>query len=972
MNKLFRQIGLTFILLVAISLGSCTSKYNYETVPNDPLKARIYTLDNGLKVYMTVNKETPRIQTYIAVRVGGKNDPAETTGLAHYFEHLMFKGTTNFGTQNYEIERPLLDQIEEQFEIYRKTTDSLERKAIYARIDSISYEASKYAIPNEYDKLMAAIGANGTNAYTSFDVTCYTEDIPSNQIDNWAKIQAERFENCVIRGFHTELETVYEEKNMSLTRDPRKVYEAVLSSLFPHHPYGTQTVLGTQEDLKNPSIKNIKEYYKKWYVPNNMAICLSGDFDPDQMIATIDKYFGGLKPNPDLPKLNLPRETDITTPVVREVFGPDAESVALAWRFPGAASKDVETLQVVSQILYNGQAGLFDLDLTQQQKTLSSYCYPMPMSDYSALMMQGRPKQGQTLDEVKDLMLGELKKLRDGDFDEKMLEANINNFKLYQMQQLENNDARADMFVESFVNGSDWADEVTALDRMSKLTKNDIVAFANKYLKDDNYAIIYKKQGKDPNEKKMSKPEITPIVMNRDTVSSFLKEIQASVVQPIEPVFLDYSKDLSQLKAKSDLPVLYKQNTTNDIFQLIYLFDMGSNNDKALGTAAQYLEYLGTADMTPEEVKSEFYRLACSFFVSPGSKRTYVVLSGLNENMPAAMELFEKLMANAQVNKEAYDNMAKDVLKARKDAKLNQMQNFSRLVSYATYGPKSPATNLLSESELTYMNPQELIDRIKELNSFKHRILYYGPSSQDDLLAIINKEHQVPETLKEIPAGNNFEPLLTPETKVFIAPYDAKQIYMSQISNKGEKFDPAAESGRQLYNEYFGGGMNSIVFQEMRESRGLAYSAWAGMLKPTYLTDPYTLRTQIATQNDKMVDAINTFNDIINNMPESEAAFKLAKDGMIARMRTDRTIKMDVIWDYISAQYLGQNVDSRIQLYNDVQNMTLKDVIDFQNKWIKGRTYTYAILGDKKELDMDALKKVGPVIELKQEDIFGY
>ena len=145
-----------------------------------------------------------------------------------------------------------------------------------------------------------------------------------------------------------------------------------------------------------------------------------------------------------------------------------------------------------------------------------------------------------------------------------------------------------------------------------------------------------------------------------------------------------------------------------------------------------------------------------------------------------------------------------------------------------------------------------------------------------------------------------------------------------------------------------------------------------GMLKPSYLTDPYTLRTQIATQNDKMIDAINTFNDIINNMPESEAAFKLAKDGMIARMRTDRTIKMDVIWDYISAQYLGQNVDSRIKLYNDVQNMTLQDVIDYQNKWIKGRTYTYCILGDKKELDMESLKKVGPVIELKQEDIFGY
>ena len=215
MNKLLKRMGLPALALATLALWSCSTKYEYETVPNDPLQARIYTLDNGLKVYMSVNKDEPRIQTYIAVRVGGKNDPAETTGLAHYFEHLMFKGTTNFGTQNYEAEKPLLDQIEQQFEVYRKTTDEAERKAIYHVIDSLSYEASKYAIPNEYDKLMAAIGANGTNAYTSFDVTCYTEDIPANQVEEWAKIQAERFRNCVIRGFHTELETVYEEKNMS-------------------------------------------------------------------------------------------------------------------------------------------------------------------------------------------------------------------------------------------------------------------------------------------------------------------------------------------------------------------------------------------------------------------------------------------------------------------------------------------------------------------------------------------------------------------------------------------------------------------------------------------------------------------------------------------------------------------------------------------------------------------------------------
>ena len=150
-------------------LASSCSKYKYETVSGDPLKTRIYTLPNGLKVYMSVMKEQPRIQTAIAVRVGGKNDPAETTGLAHYFEHLMFKGTEKFGTSDYAAEKPMLDEIERLFEVYRKTTDEAERAAIYHRIDSISYEASKIAIPNEYDKLMAAIGANVShNAVATF------------------------------------------------------------------------------------------------------------------------------------------------------------------------------------------------------------------------------------------------------------------------------------------------------------------------------------------------------------------------------------------------------------------------------------------------------------------------------------------------------------------------------------------------------------------------------------------------------------------------------------------------------------------------------------------------------------------------------------------------------------------------------------------------------------------------------------
>lgn len=962
-----------FAFTTTIGLYAAGSKnYKYETVPNDPLNARIYTLENGLKVYLTVNKETPRIQTYIAVRVGGKNDPAENTGLAHYFEHLMFKGTQKFGTQDYEKEKLILDQIEDMFEVYIRTEGDEERKAIYHVIDSLSYEASKLAIPNEYDKLMAAIGANGTNAYTSFDTTVYTEDIPSNQIENWAKIQSDRFENNVIRGFHTELETVYEEKNMSLTRDARKVSEAMYAALFPHHPYGTQTVLGTQEHLKNPSIKKIKEYYRTWYVPNNMAVCLSGDFDPDEMIAIIDKYFGHMKPNHNLPPLPVREEEPLTAPVIREVLGQDAEMLAIGWMLPeGGASLEAEKAVLMGRILYNGKAGLIDVNLNQQQKILNAYGYAGSMADYGMVMLQGRPKEGQTLDDVKNLLLGEVEKLKAGDFDEDMIQATVNNFKLSQQQQLEYNSVRADMFVEAFVNGRDWKDEVTSLDRMSKITKAELVEFANKYL-GNNYAAIYKKQGQDPNEKKIDKPSITPIVMNRDATSSFLKEIQATEVTPIEPVFLDFKKDITFLNAKSNIPVLYKQNITNDVFQLMYVFEMGNYNDKALGTAFQYMRFLGTSDKTLEEINREFYKLACSFGVYPGGDRTYVMLSGLSENMPKALELFESIMKDAQVNADAYNNLTNDILKQRSDAKLNQQQNFGRLTTYAVYGAESPATYMLSADELKAMNPQDLVDRIKAQNSYKHQIIYYGPQKEKELLATINKLHNAPKKLKDIPAGKEFPFQLTNETKIFIAPYEAKQIYMSQYANLNEKYNPAIEPIRSLYNDYFGGGMNSIVFQEMREARGLAYSAWAGMTAPSKLKFPYQLRTQIATQNDKMIEAIDTFNEIINNMPQSEAAFKLAKEGVIARLRTQRIIKSEILWQYIYAQDLGLDVDRRIKLYNDVQNMNLQDVVDFQEKWVKNRTYFYSILGDEKELDMESLEKYGKVIRLTQEEIFGY
>ena len=954
---------------MALLTVSC-SQYKYETVKGDPLKAKIYTLDNGMKVYMTVNKEQPRIQANIAVKVGGKNDPSETTGLAHYFEHLMFKGTPNFGTADYEAEKVLLDQIEALFEVYRVTEDEAERAAIYHQIDSISYLASDYFIPNEYDKLMSFIGSEGTNAYTSTDMTVYVEQIPSNQIENWARIQADRFANPVIRGFHTELETVYEEKNMSLTKDFRKALEAMDGMLFPDHPYGTQTVLGTQEHLKNPSITNIKNYQKTYYVPNNIAICLSGDFDPDEMVAVIEKYFGQMQPNKDLPEITLATSSVIESPVEKDVYGLDAENIMIGWKYPGAKSEDALVAEVAASVLYNGSAGLIDLNINQQQKVLGAYGMSYGRPDAGEFILMGNPKQGQTLEEVRDILLAEVAKLRNGEFDEAVLNGTINNMKLSLMRSLEDNGSRADMFVQSFINGTDWADDVKSIERMQEVTKEDIMNWAGRYLGENNYAIVYKRMGEDKNVIKVTAPKITPIKSNRDKKSAFLEEITSTEVKPIEPSFIDYSTALKQFDANG-LNVLYVQNEVNDLAELYYEFFTGTQDDPALRLASNYLSYLGTPTRNAEEIAQEMYQLACSFQLRCGSAGSVISISGLSENIPAAMSIVEDLIYNAVPNEAILANLKADMLKERADAKLNQGRCFSALQNYVLLGKGFISKTTLTDKQIEELTSEDLLGRIRDLMEYSHEVSYYGPATEAEVKTLICENHRIAEELKPLTLRYP-EAVPTPSSKVYLAQYDAKQIYYLQYSNNEEKLDLDSDPYIKLYNEYFGGGMNAIVFQEMREARGLAYSASGRLLEPEYKDDSYKYFAFIATQNDKMQTAIEAFDEIINDMPVSETAFNIAKEALTTKYRTERITGRNILRSYQNARDMGITEPRSKKIYEKLPELTLEDVKNTQEKWVKDRTYCYGILGDIKNLDTDYLKTLGTVEVLTLEDIFGY
>ena len=957
-------------LMLLLGLGSCSRKY--ETVKGDPIKTKIYTLDNGLKVYMSVNKEEPRIQTYIAVRVGGKNDPADNTGLAHYLEHIMFKGTEKLGTSDYAAEKVYLDQIEDLFNVYKGTTDPDQRLEIYHRIDSLSYLASQISIPNEYDKVMSVIGASGSNAFTSNDVTCYTENIPSNQIENWAKVQSDRFKNLVVRGFHTELEAVYEEFNMYLNDDQENAMIAIDSVLFKNHPYGKQTVIGTQEHLKNPSISAIKKQKATYYVPNNVAICLSGDFDPDNMVKIIEQYFGDWQPNPDIPKLTYTPEAPITTPVEKDVYGTEAEFVMMSWRYPGG--KDIfdnEASTLVGEVLYNGQAGLIDMDVNQQQKTLMAGAMNYDRTDYSEFILLGYPKDGQTLEEVRDILLQEVEKLRSGDFDDDLVEAVKANLKLQYMQSLERNQSRVSMFMESFVAGLDWKDYIQSFDRISKLTKEDVVAWAQNYLGPDSYALAFKRIGVNPKSNKIEAPKITAIATNRDMQSDFLTEVQNTVVPPIEPVFVDYSKDLSMFSIKPGVDVIYKKNETNDIAQLVFRFYKGLLSDPALALAFNYINYLGTPDRSAEDIATEEYSLACNHSFNVTSTYTSYSVSGLSENIGKCLEIVEDLMTNAVADDDILEALKYDEIQARMVAKQTQSSCTSALLNYVINGPDFAKRTTLSNAQVMAMSSEELLAKVKEFLGYAQEILYYGPESEATLKTLLTDVHKTADS--PVKLERQYEKMRrVTEPAVYVAPYDSRQFEYIQFSNRGEAFDKNEAGNIQLFNAYFGGGMNTVVFQEMREARALAYSASAYLSSPSTLQDEYSFYAQIGSQNDKLSQAVEAFDEIINNMPVSEAAFDIAKSNIESTLRTQRSVGVRALNSYLSARDLGLTEPLAKTIYESLGDLTIDNLVATQQKWIKDRTYVYGILGDPADLDMDFLKTLGPVTNLTLEDIFGY
>lgn len=954
---------------LAVSSTTDAQGFTYESVSNDPTGLRLYTLDNGMKVYLGKNEEEPKIQTLIAVRAGSKYDPADNTGLAHYLEHMVFKGTDKIGTQDYEKEKVLLKEISDLYEEHKLEQDETKKKELYKKIDQVSLEASKISIANEYDKMVSSLGAEGTNAFTSNEQTVYVNKIPSNEVDKWLAVESERFSKLVLRLFHTELEAVYEEFNRGQDNDGRKQYTAVLEGLYPNHPYGTQSTIGVSEHLKNPSMEAIHNYFNTYYVPNNMAVIMVGDIDFDATIKKVNDAFGGYEKK-EVTHPTFSEQAAIIAPIKTEVYGPTAESIYVAFRTKGKGSKEEAMVTLIDVLLANSEAGLIDLNLNQKQVVQNASSFTNFDNDYGFHLLYGMPKQGQTLDEVKELLLAQIDKIKKGEFDDWLLDAVVNDLRLSKIQEYENSSSTAYSYLDAFIGFQDWKDRLELLDEIKKITKEEVVAYANT-LYSDNYVEVHKIQGEDKSIVKVQNPGITPIELNRGKESNFLKTFNDLETPNLKPQFVDYKSAINETTTANGLKVSHIENPNNDIFNLNIIFDMGQDNDREVSLAAGYLNYLGTDKYSPEELKQEFYKIGVSYYVNSQNDKTYVGISGLKENLDKGLVLLEHLWDNAIADQESYNKYVDKILKERQDNKTQKGNIFwNGLMNYSKYGEDSRLRNIYSIAELKAFTPKELVEKLKSLKQYKQRIFYYGKDT-DMAIASLDKNHTVdvanlldyPEKVvyKEKETGGN----------VFFVDYDMVQSEMLLLA-KGAEFDADKLAVSSLFNTYFGSGLSSIVFQEIRESKSLAYSAFSSYANGREVGESNYVMAYVGTQANKMPQAVDAMMELMTNMPEAEEQFNQAKEATLKQLAAERITKSNIFWTYESLKKRGFDNDNREELYNGIKNMTLADLKSFFDANIKGENYNIMVIGNKKDIDFKALKKLGKIQEMDIDELFNY
>ncbi|MEM9461233.1 MAG: insulinase family protein [Myxococcota bacterium] len=926
---------------------------------DDPLGVTVHRLSNGMTVYISPNPEQPRVTAWVVVRAGSRHDPADSTGLAHYLEHMLFKGTDELGTLDIEREQPHLDRIAQLYDALREP--GADTANLFAQIDQQTQKSAEYSIPNEQSRLYGAIGITGTNAFTSYDCTAYIADVPANRLEIWAEVEAERFADARFRLFLPELESVYEEKNIDLDDPDEREREVLAQALYPHHPYGQQLILGDIEHLKLPAYGDMVAFFEQWYAPNNMAILLAGDVTP-QVVPLLEASFGRLEPRalPERP------QGDLTGPQRRvEVpfLADGTRGVQLAWRTIPATDADVPALIVLDRLLDSARSGLLNVDLELPGKLPAAGSYVTHRAEAGHLAVWALARDDQPLDEVETLLRGVVARVKAGDFAPEGLEAIKLGDEISRKYALESNPARVNQMLNAFVQGRPWIDAVQDERRLAEVTSEQIVEVARRYLGDD-MVVLRREKGELPIPE-LTKPSITPVKIDHRRQSPYARTQQERPVPPLQPRALKHGEHFERRVTASG-PLLSTRNPYHDLFAVRYEVDRGLRREPLLCHAISLWELAGTEDTAAAELREQLHRLGTWVRTECGADQSALVITGIDRNLEASLTLVRRWLEAPRVDAAAAKQHRDNTLSLRRDHLEDPQLLDWALWNYAAYGERSEALNEPSNAAVAAADPTALLALVSTWLDHTHRTLYFGPRPSAELedLLVLGKDHvaTAPVEPRRFRTAEGTQLILVHREMA-----KASVSVVVPIPARPPQERPLAVG----LDEYFSGESTALFYQEIREARGLAYNANGGYLLGKRPGDDEGLYALLETQADKVPEALRMALTLLR-APLRDELVQAASTSLDQRVRAERISPRDVPRQIAAWDARGLREDPRLrdwEVYKRLTPAMLEELLESTRQAPR----VIAILGDRERIDRKALEAAyGPIVEVEPQALFSY
>ena len=938
---------------------------------NAQLQVKEFTLSNGMTVWLNEDHSQPKVFGAVVVKAGAKDCP--NTGIAHYFEHIMFKGTDRMGTTDYAAEKPWLDSISVQYDLLSQTKDETERSKIQQHINELSLKAADYMIPNEFNRLISKYGGSGLNAGTSYDMTFYHNSFLPQYIEQWCWLNSERLMTPVFRGFQGELENVYEEKNRSADNMVGDAIEKIFKALFKTQPYA-YPILGSTENLKNPRLSDMAAFYKKYYVASNMGLILCGDITPDSMLtALLEQTFGRVQTGP-MPTRGYSPMPDIATSEKYEIKLPIPiiGIEALVFKAPTDFESDANALELANGLLSNGKAGLLD-SLSNEHKVMMAAAMNAAFADAGVTGIIIIPKLLGKMKTAEGRVMEQLQQVMDGKFSTQQLEALKQEMVMEAEQELETIDKRSQLMVDAFSKGKTWQDVLDKIEQIKRVTKDDVVAAAKKYY-GTNHITLLKKYGKSDKET-IKQPGYKPITpKNMDAKSAFAQQLEQIPVKATEVKTVDFGKDVTTKKLNDHVTLYYKENPVNDVFTFTLRYQDGTLHTPKLAVLQSYLSALGTDSLKKQQLEQTWQRIGTTMEVAQGDERFSFNLTGPDHQLKPALQLLAHFLRAAKGDDEALDE-AKDADKVdRKSFGKQKDDVIGPALQRVLYGTKSKNLMQLSKKEIKALKSDELLDAFRELQQYDCELFYCGRQSVESIAA--ESQQTLPLAQCTKPKADTFRPLQQySEPTVFF--YDvpkSRQNYV--VSYDAIRALPTVEERSQmkLWDEYFGGGMSSVLFQNVREFRSMAYSTGGRSITTSlakYPNESLGYITATGTQADKTLACIVTIDSLLRQMPMKEENLESARQSVISDIQNDYPTFRGVA-KYVANQLgNGYTSDPNADVARLLPAISTQDVMQFYQQHVaNNQNRVWIIIGDRKLTDMTALARFGKVVELKKEDVY--